>query len=187
MTFTFTQLDIPDVFLITPQIFSDDRGFFSEYFRESLFVTKIKTRFIQDNFSYSIKNVLRGLHYQRGPKTQAKLVATLSGTIFDVAVDIRRGSPTYGRWVGVTLSEENHKILYIPEGFAHGFCVTSNEAKVLYKVNREYSPQHEAGIIWNDPKLNIKWPTDKPIVSQKDAALPTLENSDNDFSYTASH
>jgi dTDP-4-dehydrorhamnose 3,5-epimerase len=187
MPFTFENLEIPELILIEPKTFSDDRGIFFESFKESDYANNINTTFVQDNFSHSIQHVLRGLHYQKSPKAQVKLVTVFRGEIFDVAVDIRKGSPTYGKWLGITLSDKNHRILYIPEGFAHGFCVTSNEADVFYKVNREYSPQHEAGIIWNDPKLNIKWPTDKPIVSQKDAELPTLENSDNNFSYTASH
>jgi len=187
MPFAFKSLEIPELILIEPKPFPDDRGIFFESFKKSDFANnKINTIFVQDNFSHSIQYVLRGLHYQKSPNAQAKLVTVFRGEIFDVAVDIRKGSPTYGKWLGVTLSEKNHKILYIPEGFAHGFCVTSNEADVLYKVNNEYSPQREGGIIWNDPTLNIKWPTDTPIVSKKDAELPTLENSDNNFSYLPS-
>ena len=131
---------------------------------------------MQDNFSHSIRGVIRGLHFQRTPKAQAKLVTALKGEIFDVAVDIRKNSPTYGKWIGEILSESNHKLLYIPEGFAHGFCVLSEEADVLYKVSNEYSSDHEEGIIWSDPKLNIQWPITKPIVSDKDGELPLLEN-----------
>lgn len=187
MSFKFTRLSVPDLLLMAPNIFSDTRGFFFEFFKESAFIDKIKTRFVQDNFSYSLQNVLRGIHYQKNPKAQAKLVTVISGEIFDVAVDIRKGSPTYAKWVGVTLSEKNHNLFYIPEGFAHGFCVISKEAKVLYKVTQEYSPKHEKGIIWNDPTLNIKWPVDKPIISKRDIELPTLENTDNNFTYQQLH
>ena len=135
MPFTFTKLKIPNVVLITPQTFPDNRGFFFECFKESVFVSNgINTKFVQDNFSHSVKGVLRGLHYQKNPKAQAKLVTALRGEIFDVAVDIRQNSHTFGKWVGEILSEENHKSLYIPEGFAHGFCVLSDDAYVFYKV-----------------------------------------------------
>lgn len=153
-----------------------------ESFKESSFISNgIKTRFVQDNFSHSAKGVIRGLHYQKNPKAQAKLVTALRGEIFDVAVDIRKNSLTYGKWVGEILSEKNHKLLYLPEGFAHGFCVLSNEADVLYKVNQEYSPEHEKGIIWNDPQINISWPIDNPILIEKDLQLPLLKNADNNF------
>ena len=126
---------------------------------------------------------MRGLHYQKNPKAQSKLVTALRGEIFDVAVDIRKNSPTYGKWVGEILSEKNHKLLYIPEGFAHGFCVLSEEADVLYKVNQEYSPENERGIIWNDPELNIAWPTDSPILQEKDSKSSPLKNAENNFVY----
>ena len=184
MVFTFKKLEISDIILIETKSFSDDRGFFLESFKESEFSSnKITTRFVQDNFSHSVKGVLRGLHYQTNPKAQAKLVIALKGEIFDVAVDIRKNSPTYGKWVGEILSETNHKLLYIPEGFAHGFCVLSEDADVLYKVNQEYSPENERGIIWNDPEINITWPIDKPILHEKDSKLPVLKNADNDFVY----
>jgi dTDP-4-dehydrorhamnose 3,5-epimerase len=185
MPFTFKKLDIQDVILVEAKVFSDERGFFLESFKESIFASNgINTRFVQDNFSHSIKGVLRGIHYQKNPKAQAKLVTTLRGEIFDVAVDIRKGSPTYGKWIGEILSEDNHKLLYIPEGFAHGFCVISEEADVLYKVTQEYSPEDEMGIMWNDSEINIKWPIDKPILHEKDSNLPSLKNTDNDFIYT---
>jgi dTDP-4-dehydrorhamnose 3,5-epimerase len=184
MSFTFKKLDIPEVILVESKAFSDDRGYFLEIFKESVFISNgIDTKFIQDNFSYSIKGVLRGLHYQKNPKAQAKLVTALRGEIFDVAVDIRKNSPTFGKWVGEILSEKNHKSLYVPEGFAHGFCILSNEADVFYKVNQEYSPEHEKGIVWNDPDLNISWPIKKPILQKKDILLPTLKNADNNFTY----
>ena len=144
MPFTFQKLEISEVILVDAKSFSDERGFFLESFKESFFTSNgINTRFVQDNFSHSIKGVLRGLHYQKNPQAQAKLVTALRGEIFDVAVDIRKDSPTYGKWVSEILSENNHKLLYIPEGFAHGFCVLSKEADVLYKVNNEYSSEHE--------------------------------------------
>lgn len=182
MPFEFKRLEIPEVILVEAKAFSDERGFFMESFKESVFSTNgIKTKFIQDNFSHSSKNVLRGLHYQKNPKAQAKLVTATNGEILDVAVDIRKGSPTYGKWVSAILSDKNHKLLYVPEGFAHGFCVLSETADVLYKVNSEYSPEHERGILWDDPDLEIKWPTDKPIMIKKDLQLPTLKNADNNF------
>jgi len=184
MAFTFKSLKIPEVILVEPQSFPDGRGFFLESFKESEFVSNgIKTRFVQDNFSHSVKGVLRGLHYQKTSKAQAKLVIALRGEIFDVAVDIRKDSPTYGKWVGEILSENNHKLLYIPEGFAHGFCVLSDGADVLYKVNQEYSLEHDRGIIWNDHEINISWPIDKPIISKNDLQLPLLKNADNNFVY----
>ncbi|WP_316507060.1 dTDP-4-dehydrorhamnose 3,5-epimerase [Nitrosopumilus sp.] len=184
MPFTFKRLDIPKVMLVDAQSFSDERGFFLESFKESTFInTGINTKFVQDNFSHSIKNVLRGLHYQKNPKAQAKLVTALKGKIFDVAVDIRKNSPTYGKWVGEILSDQNHKLLYIPEGFAHGFCVLSEDADVLYKVNQEYSPEYEKGILWNDPEIDIVWPIDKPILIEKDLRLPVLKDADNNFFY----
>jgi dTDP-4-dehydrorhamnose 3,5-epimerase len=184
MPFKFKRLEIPEVILVEAQAFLDDRGFFMEGYKESAFrVNDINTKFVQDNFSHSIKGVLRGLHFQKNPKAQAKLVMAMSGEIFDVAVDIRKGSPTYGKWVSEILSDQNYHLLYIPEGFAHGFCVLSNEADVLYKVNSEYSPENERGIIWNDPELAVKWPTDSPIVIKKDLQLPNLKNADNNFVY----
>ncbi|MBM2818362.1 MAG: dTDP-4-dehydrorhamnose 3,5-epimerase [Nitrosarchaeum sp.] len=184
MPFVFKKLDIPEIILVETKSFSDGRGFFLESFKESVFSKNgIDTKFVQDNFSHSIKGVLRGLHYQKNSKAQAKLVIALRGEIFDVAVDIRKGSPTYGKWIGEILSEENHKLLYIPEGFAHGFCVLSKEADVLYKVNQEYSPEHENGIIWNDPAIDITWPIDKPILLEKDLRLSLLKDIDNNFVY----
>lgn len=184
MPFKFTRLKIPEVILVEAQAFSDERGLFMESFKESVFSANgIKARFVQDNFSHSSKGVLRGLHYQKDPKAQAKLVMVITGEIFDVAVDIRKGSPTYGKWVSEILSDKNHNLLYVPEGFAHGFCVLSDKADVLYKVNSEYSPEHERGILWNDRDIDIKWPTDKPIMIKKDLQLPTLKNADNNFVY----
>ena len=185
MSFIFKRLSIPDVILLTPKVFSDERGFFMESYRNSIFKENgINTNFIQDMLSHSKKDILRGLHFQKNPKAQAKIVMVVRGEIFDVVVDIRKNSPTYGKWVGEILSENNHKLLYIPEGFAHGFCILSDEADVLYKVSQEYSPEDEMGIMWNDPEINIKWPIDKPILHEKDSNLPSLKNADNDFIYT---
>ena len=184
MPFKFKSLGIPDVILVEAQAFPDERGFFMESFKESVFSTNgINTRFVQDNYSHSIKEVIRGLHYQRNPKAQAKLVMAIKGEIFDVAVDIRKNSPTYGKWVGETLSDQNHKLFYVPEGFAHGFCVLSDKADVLYKVNQEYSAEHDGGILWNDPDVAVKWPVDKPVLSKKDLQQPFLKNADNNFVY----
>ena len=184
MPFTFKRLSIPDVILVQPKSFSDDRGFFLESFKESDFVSNgINIKFVQDNISNSVLGVIRGLHFQKNPVAQAKLVTALKGEIFDVVVDIRKDSPTYGKWISEILSDKDHKLLYVPEGFAHGFCVLSKEAYVCYKVSNEYSPEHERGIIWNDPKLNIDWPISKPIVSGDDNKLPLFENLDNDFVY----
>ena len=184
MPFNFKRLKIPDVILVEPQVFPDERGFFTETFKESIFKENgINTKFVQDNYSHSIKGTLRGLHYQKNPKAQAKLVIAIRGEIFDVAVDIRKGSPTYGKWVGEILSEKNHKLLYVPQGFAHGFCVLSEEADVTYKVNNEYSPETDRGLLWNDPKVGVKWPIEKPITSKKDEQQPLLENIDNNFQY----
>jgi dTDP-4-dehydrorhamnose 3,5-epimerase len=184
MTYRFKRLQIPDVILVEPKLFSDNRGHFFEIFKESDFFTNgITKKFVQDNFSHSTHGVIRGLHYQKNPKAQAKLVTVLKGRIFDVAVDIRKKSPTYGKWVSEILSDDNHRLLYIPEGFAHGFCVLSEESNVLYKVSNEYSIEHEEGVIWDDPVINISWPIEEPIISNKDKQLPLLENSNNDFIY----
>ena len=182
MSFTFKKLGIPDVVLIEPKSYSDDRGFFLESFKISEFTENgINTKFVQDNISHSVSDVIRGLHFQKNPKAQTKLVTAVKGEIFDVAVDIRKNSPTYGKWVSEILSEDNHNLLYVPEGFAHGFCVTSEQADVMYKVSSEYSPDHERGIIWNDPKLNIEWNIAKPIISNSDSQLPPFENLDDYF------
>jgi dTDP-4-dehydrorhamnose 3,5-epimerase len=164
----FTKLEIPDVVLIEPQLFKDNRGFFMETFKSSDFNKNNIPNFVQENHSYSIKNVLRGLHFQRDPNAQGKLVRCISGEIFDVAIDIRDDSPTKYKWVSAILSKENGKQLYIPPGFAHGFCVLGNEAEVIYKCSMEYAKESEGGILWNDPKINIDWPIKNPILSEKD-------------------
>jgi len=183
MNSIFKKLAIPEVILIEPKIFSDKRGFFFENFKEEDFILNGITKLIQDNISHSTLGVIRGLHYQKNPKAQAKLVTAITGKIFDVAVDIRKNSPTYGKWVGEILSNENHRSLYIPEGFAHGFSVLSKEADVFYKVSNEYSQENEGGIKWNDPTINISWAIEQPIISEKDNLLPLLKKIDNNFSY----
>ena len=167
---------------ITPHLFNDERGYFFENFNHSTFKQdQIDLNFIQENFSKSKKNVIRGLHFQKNPKAQAKLVTAVSGEIFDVAVDLRKNSPTFGKWVSEILSEVNHKSLYVPEGFAHGFCVLSEGATVVYKINQEYSPDHEQGIIWNDPDIGISWPISESIISEKDQNLPLFKTQTYDF------
>lgn len=184
MPFRFTRLEIPDVIAIQRVPYRDHRGFFAEIYRRSEFEAHgIRGPFVQVNHSRSVRGVLRGLHYQKPPAAQAKLVTVLRGEIFDVAVDIRRGSPTYGRWVGTVLSGEDGRMLYIPEGFAHGFCVLSEVADVLYEVTAEYAPELERGIRWDDPDIGIQWPISDPILSEKDAALPLLREAEHDFRY----
>jgi len=183
MPFNFENLGIAEVILIEPKVFKDERGFFLETYKMPDFIAYgIKGNFVQDNHSRSVKGVLRGLHYQNPPFAQGKLVRVVKGEIFDVAVDIRKGSSSYGKWVGVILSEENKKMLYVPEGFAHGYCALSEIAEVLYKTTNVYSPQSDAGIIWNDRDLNIEWPIKKPILSEKDRKWPTLKEANNKFS-----
>lgn len=184
MPFQFQRLEIPEVILIEAKAFGDHRGFFMEIYKRSEFeVHGIPTDFVQDNYSYSVRGVLRGLHYQKHPKAQGKLIFVVRGEIFDVAVDIRKGSPTYGKWVGVVLSGQNRRLLYVPAGFAHGFCVLSEEAYVVYKVTNEYAPELDRGILWSDPTLGIPWPIKQPILSPKDAQLPLLKDADNNFVY----
>lgn len=182
MPFTFHRLAIPAVVLVQARAFPDDRGYFLETYKRSDFVAGgISEHFVQDNCSHSVRGVLRGLHYQKDPAAQGKLVCAVRGTIFDVAVDMRQGSPTFGQWVGEELSNENQRLLYVPPGFAHGFCVLSAEAEVVYKVTAEYAPQQDRGIRWNDPAVGVAWPVREPILSPKDAALPLLAEADNNF------
>jgi dTDP-4-dehydrorhamnose 3,5-epimerase len=184
MPFEFTRLALPDVILIKSKIFEDERGFFLESYKYSDFTTiGISDHFAQDNHSRSSKGIVRGLHFQKDPEAQGKLVSCVNGEIFDVAVDIRRGSPTYGRWVSEILSAENKHLLYVPEGFAHGFCVLSDIADVIYKCTREYSPENDRGILWNDTTINIPWPVSDPILSKKDKQYPSLDKADNNYVY----
>lgn len=178
MPFEFKKYNISDVKLIIPKVFNDERGFFLESYKKSDFVNNgIKDEFNQDNHSKSTKGVLRGLHYQAAPKGQAKIVRCIRGAIFDVAVDIRKNSPTFGKWIGEKLTEENKHMLYIPEGFAHGFIVLSDEAELNYKASNEYSKEHDRGILWNDPDININWGIDYiPLISEKDRNQPRLKD-----------
>ena len=171
-----TQTKLPGVLIFEPDVFGDARGWFAETFSGKRYEEAgLKLPFVQDNVSFSEKNVLRGLHFQY-PHSQGKLVQALSGEVFDVAVDIRVDSPTFGQWFGERLSAENHKQLYIPPGFAHGFCVLSNTTLFSYKCTDYYSPTTEGGIIWNDPDIGITWPVDTPKVSKKDANYTLLKD-----------
>ncbi|WP_031433463.1 dTDP-4-dehydrorhamnose 3,5-epimerase [Methylomarinum vadi] len=171
---------IKDVLILEPRVFGDERGFFKESFNKRTFaqVTGVEPDFVQDNYSRSSKNVLRGLHYQI-KQPQGKLVYVGSGSVFDVAVDLRRSSPTFGQWVGVELSERNHRQLWVPPGFAHGFVVLSDSVDFLYKTTDYYAPEHERCIIWNDPQLNIDWPLDgEPRLSAKDQQGVSFEQAE---------
>jgi dTDP-4-dehydrorhamnose 3,5-epimerase len=171
---------IPDVLIIEPKVFGDERGFFYESFNARKFeeLTGVATTFVQDNHSKSAKNVLRGLHYQL-QQTQGKLVRVVAGEVFDVAVDIRKSSPTFGHWVGVVLSGENKRQLWVPPGFAHGFMVTSESAEFLYKTTDYWAPEFERSILWNDPAIGIEWPLDgTPMLSGKDQAGKPLAEAE---------
>ena len=162
--------------IIEPEAFHDQRGYFMEtYHKEKYESLGLKTHFVQDNLSYSVRGTLRGLHYQH-PHAQAKLVQVIRGEIFDVIADIRWGSPTFGRWMGVRLSDENRRQFYVPEGFAHGFCVLSESALVYYKCSDFYAPESEWGILWSDPGLGIHWPVSTPMLSDKDSRYPLLRD-----------
>lgn len=174
------ETELAGVLIIEPRVFKDHRGFFLESFRAAEYGALGLPPFVQDNVSFSKeRGVLRGLHYQVRA-VQGKLVQVFDGEIFDVAVDVRRGSPTFGKWVGATLSAENHRQLYIPEGFAHGFCVTGERALVCYKCSDYYSARDERGIRWDDPGLKIEWPVTTPILSQKDQSFPELRHIPED-------
>ena len=177
MPFTFSPMKIPDVVLVEPKVFQDGRGLLKETFKRSDFEAHgLPTAFMQDVLTRSSYGVLRGMHYQKAPQAQGKLVSAISGRVFDVAADIREGSPTFGEWVAIELSSENHRMLYIPPGSCHSYCVLSDEAELLYKMTNEYSPELEAGIIWNDADLGIQWPVSDPTISPKDELLPTLSS-----------
>ena len=176
MPFEFEEKEIKGVVLVKPRVFDDSRGFFLETYEKSSFEKAgIKMNIIQSNHSYSKKGVLRGLHFQKGEYAQAKLVKCIKGEIFDVAVDIRKDSNTFGKYVSAILSEDNKNMLYIPRGFAHGFLVLSDSAEVLYNVDNFYKKDAEGGLIWNDPDVNIKWPAKDVILSDKDELLPKLD------------
>ena len=180
--FEFHKTEIEGVFIIEPKVFGDDRGYFMETYKESDFLDAgLNYKFVQDNQSKSRKGVLRGLHYQKH-YPQATLVRVISGEVFDVAVYLRKGSPTYGKWVGVILTAENKKMFMIPRGFAHGFVVLSETAEFVYKCDELYHPEDEGGIMWNDPEVGIKWPYEgEPLLSEKDKKHPSLKESKVSF------
>ncbi len=181
-----TPTELPGVLLIEPRVFSDDRGYFFESYQEERYRGQgIGARFVQDNQSHSVRGVLRGMHFQLG-RPQAKLVSVLQGEVYDVAVDVRKGSPTFGRWVGMVLSGENKQQLFIPEGFAHGFYVMSSTAHFYYKCSDYYAQKEERGLLWNDPGLGIQWPAGPRILAPRDAAFPRLRDMEADLPrYTA--
>lgn len=188
--FNFNKTSIDGVYIIEPKVFGDNRGYFMESYNQEHFAEAgLNMTFVQDNESKSSKGVLRGLHFQR-KHSQGKLVRVTKGEVFDVAVDLRTGSPTYGKWEGVILSEENKKQFYIPEGFAHGFVVLSDEAVFNYKCTDFYAPEYDGGVMWNDPDINIEWPLDgieNILLSEKDKVHPNLKDLDlseyEDFKY----
>jgi dTDP-4-dehydrorhamnose 3,5-epimerase len=176
-----TSTRIPEVRVIEPRVFRDERGFFFESWNRARYAELgIGPDFVQDNLSHSTRGVLRGLHFQN-PSPQGKLVSVVEGAVWDVAVDVRRGSATFGQWVGVELTSENHRQLYVPEGFAHGFVVTSDVALFTYKCTRAYSPADERSVRWDDPDLDIRWPVADTMVSAKDAAAPLLRDVPEEF------
>ncbi|CAH0121698.1 dTDP-4-dehydrorhamnose 3,5-epimerase [Paenibacillus sp. CECT 9249] len=181
MQVTRTKLD--GVFIVEPVVHGDSRGFFMETYNSIKFKEfKIDFPFVQDNHSLSAEpGVLRGLHYQLNPKAQTKLIRVIQGAIYDVAVDIRKNSPTFGQWVGVIISASNKRQLLVPQGFAHGFCTLVPNTEVIYKVDDYYSPEHDRGIAWNDPALGIDWPTSNPILSAKDQTHPLLKDAEINF------
>jgi dTDP-4-dehydrorhamnose 3,5-epimerase len=173
MPFSFRKLAIPGVLLVDPNCVSDPRGFFMETYKQSVFAAAgVDDIFVQENHSSSERGVLRGLHYQEEPYAQSKLIRVLRGEIFDVAVDIRAHSRTRGQWVATRLSAANRQMMYVPRWCAHGFCVLSEHAEVMYMTSAEYAPGHELGIMWNDPKLRVDWPISSPTLSQRDRAWP---------------
>ena len=175
MGFTFTPLDLQEVLLVEPDTYPDDRGFFRETFKASAFARGgVCDAFVQSNVSRSSAGVLRGLHFQRPPAEVAKLVSVAQGRIFDVAADVRKDSPTLGRWVGAELSAADGRSLFVPRGFAHGFVALEDDTVVTYLMTGEFSPEHDAGVRWDDPDLGIDWPVQAPILSEKDRTLPTL-------------
>ena len=180
MAFKFQKLAIPEVVLIEPEVHRDGRGFFAEIFKATEFAG-LAGSFVQVNHSKSSRNVLRGLHYQKSPMAQAKLVRVLEGKIFDVALDIRKSSPSFGKHVSITLDFDSMKMLFIPEGFAHGFCVLSETAQIEYYCTNVYSPEHERGIIYNDGELKINWPVKDPVLSGKDSRYPSFKDLDANF------
>ena len=178
-----TEGPLPGLLIIEPQVFHDTRGYFYEAFQQTRYQELGLPVFVQDNVSRSKQHVLRGLHYQN-PHSQGKLVGVTSGAVWDVALDIRASSKTFGQWFGLLLSDENHRQMYVPKGFAHGFCVLSNEADFYYKCTDFYSPDSEQGIAWDDPTLNIPWPISQPILATKDQRYPRLSEIPHDKLFT---
>lgn len=174
---------IKDLLLIKPKVFQDNRGFFLEFYSERTFKDSgIEIKFVQDNHSFSVKKgVIRGLHFQLPPNAQTKLVRVTRGAAYDVAVDLRKNSPTYGKWQGFELTAENFNMLYVPQGFAHGFCTLEENTEVMYKNDNFYAPESEAGLRWNDPTLNIDWPVKDPMLSEKDANAPFFRDFKSPF------
>lgn len=179
MPFTFQRLAVADVIVVTPGLFPDRRGWFLETYRAVDFAAGgIPDVFVQDNHARSLRGTLRGLHYQLPAAAQAKLVRCVAGEVFDVAVDVRRSSPTFGRWVAEVLSAENRRMLYIPVGFAHGYCVLGEAAEIVYKASGEYSREQDRGILWSDPDIGIPWPVEAPVLSARDEELPRLREAE---------
>ncbi|BCG61275.1 dTDP-4-dehydrorhamnose 3,5-epimerase [Paenibacillus sp. URB8-2] len=184
----FTKTNLEGVFIVEPAVFGDHRGWFMETYSQAKFLEQgIDLDFVQDNQSYSaVKGTLRGLHYQLNPKAQTKLVRCTRGVIYDVAVDIRKGSPSYGQWFGIELSADNKKQLLIPKGFAHGFMTLTEDVEVQYKCDELYAPECDGGILWNDPDIGVKWPIDvEPVLSAKDEKAPLLKDANLNFVYNA--
>lgn len=184
--FRFRAIENPTgLILVQPTQIDDERGWFMETFRGSQFEANgIPTCFLQDNHSYSReRGTIRGMHYQREPKAQGKLVRCIRGRIFDVAVDLRKGSPTYAGWAGFELTARSGKQLWIPEGFAHGFCTLTDDVEVAYKVTCEFDPHYDEGFAWDDPHVGIEWPVNRPVLSERDSHAPSLKESDPDFEW----
>jgi dTDP-4-dehydrorhamnose 3,5-epimerase len=182
MSFRFIPLELPGLTLIEETRRGDARGFFAETFKESEFrAAGIPGPFVQDNHARSARGVLRGMHYQLPPKPQGKLIRVVSGEVFDVAVDLRKGSPTYGRWAGVRLSGDEGRLLWVPPGFAHGYVVLSETSDFMYKVTAEYDAALDRGVRWNDPAIGIEWPMEAPVLSDRDVRQPMLVEADNPF------
>lgn len=182
----FLETKLKGAYLVKPKVFQDGRGFFLEFFSEKVFSAQgIDVKFVQDNHSLSAnKGVLRGLHFQLPPKTQAKLLRVVKGKIFDVIVDLRKDSPTFGKWESFELSAENFEMVFVPRGFAHGFVTLEDNTEIIYKVDNFYAPEFDSGIIWNDPDLKISWPVENPILSEKDGKLQSLKDFQNPFLFS---
>jgi dTDP-4-dehydrorhamnose 3,5-epimerase len=180
---TFTETELAGVWLIEPAVHEDNRGFFLESFTSrEMEAHGLPCHFVQDNHARSlVAGVLRGIHFQKPPFSQSKLVRVVRGSVYDVVVDLRKGSASFGGWLGVTLSEENKKILFVPKGFGHAYCTMTADSEFLYKVDAFYSPQHDAGVRWNDPDIGIRWPVSNPTLSQKDLTLPFLKEFESPF------